>query len=210
MPQTITGLSVQKRNKGRVSVFLDGEYAFSLGLNAALALKRGQVLSLSDLECLQREDEIQRAYNQALRFLSYRPRSQVEVARNLRDKDYTAEAVEAAMERLQSQQYVDDREFVLYWLDNRDRFRPQGARALRYELRQKGVDSEVINTALADLDEDALAWAAIEGKLNRWHGLSQADFRKKAMGFLDRRGFSYGIIRSVCQKGWEMIADGAD
>ncbi len=52
MTKTITALSVQKRNKERVSVFLDGEYAFSLGLNAALALKRGQELSSADIQQL--------------------------------------------------------------------------------------------------------------------------------------------------------------
>ena len=205
MSATITALRIQKRDKERVNVFLDGEYAFSVSLNAALALHRGQHLSQTDVDRLQREDEVHRAYHHAVRLLGYRPRSRLEIERRLRQKDYSAEAIGAAIERLLANQRLDDAAFAQSWLDNRERFRPRGARALRYELRQKGIDNSTINEALTGLDEDALAWAAVEGKIDRWRTLDQSDFRKKMMGFLSRRGFNYATIRTVCQRAWESI-----
>ena len=205
MTKTITALSVQKRNKERVSVFLDGEYAFSLSLNAALALKRGQVLSPADIERLQGEDDVLRAYNHALRLLGYRPRSRLEIERYLRQKGYEAEAIDAAMARLVTNRYVDDEAFARSWLNHRERLRPRGARGLSHELRQKGVERDIIEAVLTDLDEETSAWAAIEGKLHRWRGLDQADFRKKAMGFLSRRGFDYDTVRKTCDKAWEAM-----
>jgi regulatory protein len=205
MTKTITALSVQKRNQDRINVFLDGEYAFSISLNAALSLKQGQKLSQVDIERLQREDDGFRAYNNALRFLGYRPRSRLEIERHLRQKGYESEAIDAAMARLVAQRYIDDEAFARSWLNHRERLRPRGARGLSYELRQKGIEREIINEVLTELDEEASAWAAIEGKMHRWRGLDQMSFRKKVTGFLSRRGFSYDIIRKTCQKAWEAM-----
>ncbi|ETX04182.1 MAG: hypothetical protein ETSY2_30260 [Candidatus Entotheonella gemina] len=205
MAKTITALSVQKRNKERVSVFLDGEYAFSLSLNAALALKRGQQLNEADIEQLQGEDDVLRAYHNALRLLGYRPRSRLEVERHLRQKGYEAEAIEAAMARLVANRYIDDEAFARSWLNHRERLRPSGARGLSHELRQKGVEREIIEEVLTELDEETSAWAAIEGKMHRWRGLDQAEFRKKVMGFLSRRGFDYATVRKTCDKAWEAM-----
>lgn len=204
---TITALTIQKRNKERVNLFLDGEYAFSLGLDVAIGLKRGQCLSPVEIAALQHEDEILRAYHYALRLLGYRPRSRVEMERRLRQKGFAPAAVEVALQRLIDKRYVDDEAFARYWLDQRQRNRPRGARAIGYELRQKGVDHDTINQVLDDVDEVAAAWAAIERKLNRWQGLDEAAFRKKAMGFLMRRGFGYAVVRGICQKAWATILE---
>lgn len=202
---TITALTIQKHNKERVNLFLDGAYAFSLALNVALGLKRGQCLSSVEIAALQHEDEILRAYHHALRLLSYRPRSQVEIKRRLGQKGYAPEVVGAALLRLADKRYVDDEAFARYWLEQRQRNRPRGVRAIGYELRQKGVDHDTINQVLHDVDEEASAWAAIEGKLSRWQGLDETAFRKKVMGFLSRRGFNYAVVRGVCRKAWETM-----
>ena len=210
MSQTLTSMSIQKRNKERVNLFLDGDYAFSIGLNAALGLKRGQVLSAADIERLQREDDVQRAYHQGLRLLGYRPRSRAEVERHLRQKGYGPDAIAAALERLRAKRYLDDEAFAQSWRENRDRLRPRGARALRHELRQKGGATETIDEVLTDMDEDASAWAALEGKLERWRGLDREAYQKKAMSFLSRRGFGYGAVRAACRKGWEFFGEDHD
>jgi regulatory protein len=158
-----------------------------------------------DIERLQREEDGFRAYNSALRFLGYRPRSRLEIERHLRQKGYESEAIDAAMARLVAQRYIDDEAFARSWLNHRERLRPRGARGLSYELRQKGIEREIINEVLTELDEEASAWAAIEGKRHRWRGLDQLAFRKKVTGLLSRRGFSYDIIRKTCQKAWEAM-----
>jgi regulatory protein len=206
MTQTITALTIQKRHRERVNLFLDGAYAFSLSLDVALGLKRGQCLSQAEIAALQRADEIQRAYQHALRLLGYRPRTQMEIKRRLHQKGFTPAAVDVALQRLNDKRYVDDDAFARFWLDQRQRYRPRGARAIGYELRQKGVDSEIIKQVLNDVDEAASARAAIERKMNRWQGLDEATFRQKAMAFLSRRGFPYDVVRNTCQQAWETIS----
>jgi regulatory protein len=117
---TITALEIQKRNKERVNVYLDGEYAFSLALIEAAKLRKGQPLTDAEIDALRGEDDVTRAVDYAANFLSYRPRSVAEVRRNLEKKDLSEVVIEQAIDRLQQLGYVDDVAFARYWLENRD------------------------------------------------------------------------------------------
>ncbi|MGQ9492725.1 MAG: recombination regulator RecX, partial [Anaerolineae bacterium] len=79
MSQKITALKLQKKNRQRVNVYLDGQYAFALQALVAASLKVGQSLSSEEIEQLQRRDAVEVAYERALDFLRYRPRSRAEV-----------------------------------------------------------------------------------------------------------------------------------
>ena len=86
----------------------------------------------------------------ALRFLEARQRSVSEVRRRLSQAGYREDLVTAALERLGDLGMLDDRAFASAWVESRDRARPRGERALRQELRQKGIDAETIGRTLAD------------------------------------------------------------
>lgn len=205
MAGTITALKVQKNNPERVSVFLDGEYAFGVTLDAAARLHKGQQLSDAAIDELRTHDEVDKAYQAALHYLSSRPRSRAEVERQLAQKGHAPEAVEAALARLEHREYVDDDAFAAYWVENRSRFRPRSAAALRYELRQKGVDAETIKAATGELDEQAAAWTAVEARLDRWRGLTKPELEQKIISHLARRGFSFEIARQVASQAWRTL-----
>ncbi len=198
--RTITALEVQQRNKERVNVYLDGEYAFSLTLIEAARLRKGQELDPSAIEALRSADDVQRAYDHAARFLSYRPRSEAEVRQNLAQNQYSAAAVEAAIERLAGMGYLDDAAFTRYWVENRDTFKPRGPLALRYELRQKGVAEAIIEEALADFDTEDAAYRAAAERARRLRGSRRQVFSQKLGSFLQRRGFDYQTSRSVVEQ----------
>ncbi|MEM7530744.1 MAG: RecX family transcriptional regulator [Chloroflexota bacterium] len=207
MSKKVTSISVQKRNKDRVNIFLDGDYAFALNITTIeqANLQPGQQLTDDDIHQLQTLDVGERAYERAIRFLSYRPRSQREVEQNLREHDVPPAVIDATIQRLLERRYVDDVAFAQFWIENRERFRPRSARALRYELRQKGIDNDVIEEVLAEIDEELSAWAAIEPKLSNWSRYDEETFMKKAMGFLGRRGFGYYIANTAARQAWEML-----
>lgn len=200
MAGTITTLALQKRDKERVNVFIDGQFAFAVTAIVATRLRKGQYLSDEEIETLKQGDERDKAYQRALRFLGIRPRSQVEIERYLTEKGYATEVIEVVVNRLVEQQYLDDEAFARFWLENREQFKPRGERALRFELRQKGIADNVIDKVIVDLDEDGMAWAAVESKLQRWQNLPEPELRKKITGFLARRGFGYEVINTVFRR----------
>ena len=149
MAGRITRLAFQKHAADRVNVYLDGQYAFALPALDAARLGMGEYLDDDAIARLQTQDERQKAYDRALRFLSFRPRSQAEVRRNLLAAGLDAELVEATLARLAAQGYLDDAEFARFWVENRQQFRPKGSVALRGELRQRGVAAETVDAALS-------------------------------------------------------------
>jgi len=196
----VTALEIQKRNKERVNVFVDGAYAFSLSLMEAASLRKGQTLTEADIARLRGEDAIIKAVDSAAHFLGYRPRSTAEVRRNLAEKDVPPEVIDAAVERMTALGYLDDEAFARYWVQNRGEFKPLSQRALRQELRQKGVDHPVIEVVLEDVGEADLAYKAAQTQLRRLRRATHKDFHTKLANFLQRRGFSYSIARDVIQR----------
>lgn len=189
-----------QRDKERVRLFLDDERALDLPLMAAARLCRGQALSESDIAELAQAASFQRAFDQAVRYLSFRPRSTEELRRHLVKKRVPETLITMVMERLRQRGYVDDREFARFWIANRDRFKPMGARALRYELRQKGLDDEIVDALLAEADEDERAFRAAQSRLSRYRGTTRREFRQKLGALLRRRGFAESAINDVVQR----------
>jgi regulatory protein len=206
----ITALEPQKKNQQRINVFLDGAYGFAVSMDAAATLHQGQELGDPEIAALQAQDDRERAYQSALRYLGPRPRSQAEVERHLGNKGFAAPSVAAAIQRLTEQQYLNDEEFARYWLDNRTRFRPRSGAMVSYELRQRGVERETIAAALTELDEPAAAWAAVAPKLGRWQNLPQSDLELKIAAFLARRGFNFEVIRTISRRAWTQLQDEGD
>ncbi len=202
---TVTALKVQKRNPQRVNVYLDGEFAFGLARITAAWLHIGQELSAEKIAQLQSEDAREVGYQQALRLLSYRPRASAEVRRNLEKHAMPAEVIEDVLARLQRAGLLDDSRFAQAWVENRSEFRPRGRRALAVEMRQRGLDDESIQQALAEVDEEALADQAASKQSRRLAGLDETAFKHKLSGFLARRGFGYAVIRDTVDRHWNKI-----
>ena len=201
---TVTALEAQAHDPQRVNVFLDGRFAFGLHAKvvADAGLRPGDVLSEARVAALLQRDDVQQALLQAFLYLSYRPRTEHELRRYLAQKGRPPETVDAVLARLAEYHYVDDQVFALNWVENRQRFRPRGARLLRAELAQKGVDRDTIDQAIADAgaDERALAQAAAEHKLAGLRAADYQEFGRKLGGFLLRRGFAPDVV-------WEVVRD---
>jgi regulatory protein len=196
----ITALEIQKRNKERVNVYLDGEYAFSLNVIKAAALRKGQELTEAEIAALQGEDSVGQAVDSAARFLAYRPRSTAEVRRNLFEKGMPDAVIDQAVERLEQMGYLDDHAFAKFWMENRQNFKPLSQRALRYELRQKGVSDDIIDGVLGSLEDEKAAYNAAQSQVRRLRNTTPENFRVRLGVFLQRRGFSHHTVHDVINR----------
>jgi regulatory protein len=206
MAGKITALEVQKKNPDRVSVYLDGRFAFGLPAISAARLARGQNLSDADIEALQEEGAVETVYDKTLDYLSYRPRSQAEVVGYLRRRGVPEAQAETVVGRLEGAGLLDDEAFARYWVENRENFRPLGLRALRYELRSKGIRDETIEQTLASLDSSESAYRSAGKKARQWSQLDQQTFCRKMVEYLVRRGFEYEVAREVAERHWRELA----
>lgn len=206
---TITGIEYQQKRPDRVNVYLDGDFGFAVAASVVqdAGLRRGQSLSAEDVSRLLDLDGRRRAYDSALSYLSYRPRSEAEVRRNLERKGFAPELVDEAALRLRNAGLLDDGAFARFWVENRDAFSPRGARALRMELRQKGVSDETIRAAAPeDRDDSAAARAAAQRKAWQLRNLDRRAFRQRLGGYLGRRGFGYETIAPIVDALWVEVS----
>ncbi|HEY7780590.1 MAG TPA: regulatory protein RecX [Ktedonobacterales bacterium] len=212
----VTALEPQEHRPDRWSLFLDGAFAF--GLDGALVVAEGIAVGLelgpAAVERLRLASAEQDLYSAALRFLEPRPRSRAEVRRRLtrphpRRTPPEPAAVERVLERLAAAGVLDDRDFADFWIDNRDRFSPRGARALGMELRQRGVDRATAETLTAPERDAGRALAAGRQRLRSLAGLDYQTFRTRLGPFLLRRGFDYTTARETVRQLWAETHDDA-
>lgn len=207
----VTAIEVQKKNRQRVNIFLDGEFAFGLSRIVAAWLQVGQELSDEKIASLQAEDAHEVALQKALNFLSYRARSDEEIRQNLRKHGMPEDVIAETLERLHQAGLANDKEFAQAWVENRTTFRPRSRRALSMELRRKGLDEQTIQTALAESpNEVSLAYQAAQQKARRLEGLPWPEFRQKLSAFLARRGFGYEVIGEVVRRVWQEQSQSVD
>jgi regulatory protein len=199
---TITTIETQKRRPDRANIHLDGEFAFSLAGILAAKLKVGQQLDPSAVASLKDDDAAEQAFQRALRFLSFRTRSEAELRVHLRKHKVPDAVVDRTMLRLKGSQLADDSRFAQAWIENRNTFRPRGRRALLWELKRKGISAQQAESAVAELDEPALAYQAAGKRAQHLATQPWPDFRRKLSAFLARRGFDSSIIAPVVSRLW--------
>ncbi len=135
------------------------------------------------------------AWKVVYRLLRYRPRTEAEIRRALARRGFAPELVEAVVAEAREIGWLDDEAFARLWVEQRARNRPRAAWVLARELREKGLPEELVDRAVARVDDRELLRAAAEKALRRYGRLPLAERRRKVMAYLARRGFAYELIR---------------
>jgi regulatory protein len=202
----ITALKTGKNPRiQRCSVFLDGKFAFSLDNDvvAKEKLKIGGQLSSDEIKKLVEADHFQLCLNSAFHFLSYRPRSEAETRERLVRKGYQEHEIDKVLLHLKRLKLLNDVAFAEFWKENRNSFKPRSQRAVRLELRQKGVESEVIQQVVGDIDDSENAYRLATARVGNIKTTDYQVFRRKLGSYLQRRGFNYGVINNTVKRVWQ-------
>lgn len=203
MGKTITAITAQKRDKKRVNIFFDGEFAFGISRIVAAWLQVGQNLTDEQISKLISEDQDEVAYQRAIKLITYRDRSIAEIRQSLHQKQIPEEIIENVINRLGENGLLDDKRFANLWIENRNEFRPRSHRMLTLELQKKGISEDIISQVLENTTADEeLAHKAAQKQIRRYMTLEWQDFRRKLGSFLARRGFSYETVDLTVHQIW--------
>lgn len=205
-PGTITRLVAQKKNPERVSVFVDGVFAFGVYRDLVLefGLRKGRAITAEEAESILKADALLVARSRALKYLAHKPRTRHEVRQKLVRSGLEAESVERVLDRIATLGYLDDTAYAHEYVKNRINNRGYGPQRIRRELTRRGVDSSLVEQALRDeLETYDLLEIARSHADRRWEVLKREPDplkrRRKLAGFLQRRGFDYDIVRSLVE-----------
>jgi len=208
----ISDIQPQKKDPKRVNIFLDGKFAFGVSLESRIInkLKIGQQLKSEEIQKLIFADQVERFYEKAIKFLSFRPRSEKEIRDNLLQKLWKSDkgeeeknnferSVGEVIEKLKKLGQVDDLEFAKWWFEQRVRFKKTSPRIIKSELFKKGIDREIIEEVIetTEVDPFLLASEAAKKKLASYQRFEPKVFREKMGRYLTSKGFDWEVVKKV-------------
>lgn len=194
----ITKLEVQKKNKDRVNVYLDGTFAFGADISIVgeYGLFKGKEIDDEYLQDVIAADEKQKAWNYALSFLSGRARTESEMKQRLSDKGYDDDISNGTILRLKSCGYIDDDDFSERFIRDRLALSKDGRLKIKQALYQKGVDRQTIEDKLGEVSDDDEFDRALAVAYKKLRSISETDIfkkKRKLYSYLLGRGFDYDI-----------------
>lgn len=145
-------------------------------------------------------DVFEKWYNRTIRYLSFRPRSEKEIKDFLKRKNVDEKITQRILQKLKEETFLDDREFTRWWIEQRTEFRKMGIRLIKLELRQKGIEDDLIDevihssTVTIQTDEER-AKELIERQARKHTKLSRQELFRKLGQYLSRLGFDYETIK---------------
>ncbi len=138
---TITSITPQKRRAGRVSIFIDGAFAFGMENTDAerAGLREGMTLSRAQNDELLNKLIFARARDTALRYLSYKPRTLRETMKRLKEDEYPDAVIKRVLVLMVKYRYINDRQYARDYIEERARAH-YGAFRIKRELTLRGVN----------------------------------------------------------------------
>ncbi len=200
----ITDIAKQKHNDSRVSVFIDGEFALGLDAVTALAarIKIGDEITAEELKAVAHVSEVNSAFERAVGYVSYAPRSKRETEKYLRDKGYDGDVVSEAVKRLCDYKYIDDLTYAQSYVKSKSG--KYGKIRIRSELKRKGISADIIDDILSgeefcddyteeEYDERSGAAEVARRYLKSHRGCDAQKLKR----YLAGRGFTWDCINAV-------------
>jgi regulatory protein len=196
---------MQKKNKDRVNIYIDNDFAFACdaGLVYTHNITRGKTIEKENLEGIVNEDNYIKAKNNALHFLESSFKSAKQVVDKLTLKDYDVKTIDRVMLFLKEYDFVDDNRFVELFI--KEKVRSSGKNKIKFALLKKGLPEELINEGLNTItseQQSQVAYKLGEKKIAILFK-SEKDTRKlykKTADYLVRNGFDFEIVSEVLNK----------
>ncbi len=138
-----------------------------------------------------------------LRRLSAAPRSRAQLHDDLRARGVPEDVCQRVLDRFADVGLIDDATFARMWVESRQRSRGTARPVLRQELRRKGIDGEIAEAALEEIDADderARAVELVRVKARSLHRLEPPARVRRLVGMLQRRGYSGSVAFSVVRE----------
>ncbi len=152
------------------------------------------------------KQQIQNALNKAYFYLKFRPRSEKEVSDYLQKKaekfGWSSVVVEGAVSALKELNFINDKDFIEWFVEQRNHSKQKSRFALEGELGRFGIDRDLIKNYFEEspLQENELALKALRRRWPRFQYLDKKIRFQKAASFLAQRGFSFGVIKESIRK----------
>ncbi|OAA92646.1 recombination regulator RecX [Clostridium coskatii] len=202
---TVTKIELQKKNKGRVNVYINEEFAFacSAELVYSYGISKGTSVDMNYLKSIIEEDNFIKCKSCALKIIEKVYKTEKQIKDKLAQKQYDENAISRTIKFLKEYKFVDDDKFTELYI--KEKIYSQGKNKIRYSLIKKGISEDIISKKLDLIDEEQEEKAAFNIAQKKYAVLikSENNIRKvyeKLGNYLARSGYSFEKARAVSDK----------
>ncbi|MGN7453750.1 regulatory protein RecX [Paenibacillus pasadenensis] len=215
----ITRVEQDEKKASIYWIYIEGSEEPELSVHEDILVKyrllKGARIEPKLMARIAEENARYRAYAAAVFYAGFKMRTTKEMTSYLKRKEFEEEDIRHAIERLQQERVIDDRDYARMFASQRLRGSQKGRRLIRMELEQRGIPKETAGRAVEALDDEEERRTALKAGEKKWRSLKgdERDKRMKLTGFLLRRGFSSDLVRETVRHiqgaaGGEDDADG--
>ena len=198
----ITKIEVGKRNKERVNIYIDEEYAFSISAELIYKenIKVKDKIDVDSLKKLAGEDNYIKCKNTALKTIERTYKSEKELAQKLALKGYDDHIINRTINFMKEYNLLNDNNYATMYV--KDKSRNIGKKKIKYSLLQKGIDEEIIESELEKINNDEVKAIVYEMALKKYKVFSKREndnykLTQKLYRFLMGKGYDYDLIKDV-------------
>lgn len=205
MSSIITKIEIQKRNKRRVNIYMNDEFAFACDAELVYIhnITKGRAMEKENLEDIVNEDNYIKGKNVALHFLERSFKSAKQVVDKLMLKEFDIKTIDRVMVFLKQYDFIDDERFVELFI--KEKIRSMGKNKIKFTLLKKSLPKELIYEALNKITSEQQLEIALKLGEKKLVTLSKSEndarkLYKKTSDYLARSGYDYTIIKEVLAK----------
>ncbi|MBX9184750.1 recombination regulator RecX [Clostridium sp. K04] len=198
----ITKIEVGKRNKERVNIYIDEEYAFSISAELIYKenIKVKDKIDVDSLKKLADEDNYIKCKNTALKTIERTYKSEKELVQKLALKGYDDHIINRTINFMKEYNLLNDNNYATMYV--KDKSRNIGKKKIKYSLLQKGIDEEIIESELEKINNDEVKAIVYEMALKKYKVFSKREndnykLTQKLYRFLMGKGYDYDLIKDV-------------
>jgi regulatory protein len=199
----ITSVKRNKKNKDRLSVFVDDEFAFSISEDDYLSLNLYEKSEIAEetIEYIKNTVNFNEAKARAVRYLSLQIRTEKEVRDKLESEGYNRECISRVIDELKAIGYINNELYAQKYVYDRSKLSPMSKRMMKLKLMSKGIPEETADEVLADwkAEDTDVARNLVRKKFGKYD-LKDEKIINKAYRFLAHRGFNRDTIREVLRE----------
>ncbi len=149
------------------------------------------------------EEESKKATQKAMALLLHKDRTRQELIDKLTGAKFSKEAIEAAIQYVESYGYIDDERYARMYADFHKT--EKSKKEIKRKLKEKGISDDILSVVFSDYlteegdDPEELALRALVEKRLRGRSVSELTYeeKQKQMRYLAGKGYPIDLIKHV-------------